>query len=265
MRDVDDAEALRAEPADHLEEEVGLALGERGGRLVEDDDARRRRRRAGDGDDLALGDREGFDDRLGVERDAEPVEKRAGLAVHAAIVDEAEAADRLAAEEDVLGDAEIGLEVELLVHRDDAEGLGVGRVGDPDRLAGEADRAAVGPVDAGDDFHERRLAGTVLAEERVHLAGAQIEARPRRAPARRESSWRCPRSSKSGALISSYSAGSGTRFSAASCALVQRSRNDLYSTSSNSRITSSTGSVGSRLSSVNRCSSVKLSRRTRLP
>ena len=198
VRDVDDAEALRTEAADHLEEEVGLALGERGGRLVEDDDARRRRRRAGDGDDLALGDGEGFDDRLRVERDAEPVEQRAGLAVHAAIVDEAEAADRLAAEEDVLGDAEIGLEVELLVHRDDAEGLGVGRVGDraPSRRRGGSCRGRAG--------RRRRRSSPASTCRRRSRRGARAprlgggRSSPRRAPARRESSWRCPRARRAG-------------------------------------------------------------------
>ena len=32
-----------------------------------------------------------------------------------------------------------------------------------------------GPVEAGEDVHQRRLAGAVLAEQRVHLALAQVE------------------------------------------------------------------------------------------
>ena len=42
------------------------------------------------------------------------------------------------------------------------------------RLA-DADGAAVGGVHAGDDLDQRRLAGAVLAEERVHLAGEDVE------------------------------------------------------------------------------------------
>jgi hypothetical protein len=46
-----------------------------------------------------------------------------------------------------------------------------------DLLALEDDVAGVGPVgvDAGEDLHEGRLAGTVLAADRVDLAGADVE------------------------------------------------------------------------------------------
>ena len=43
------------------------------------------------------------------------------------------------------------------------------------RLAVDQDLALVGPVEAVEDVHQRRLAGAVLAEERVHLALAQVE------------------------------------------------------------------------------------------
>ena len=44
----------------------------------------------------------------------------------------------------------------------------------PDFLAAQADLAGVGVVDAGDDLHQRRLAGAVLAHQRVD--GAALEA-----------------------------------------------------------------------------------------
>ena len=37
------------------------------------------------------------------------------------------------------------------------------------------DLALVGPVEAVEDVHQRRLAGAVLAEQRVHLAAAEVE------------------------------------------------------------------------------------------
>ena len=43
------------------------------------------------------------------------------------------------------------------------------------RLAEEHDLALVGVVQAGEDVRERRLAGAVLAEQRVHLAGSGLE------------------------------------------------------------------------------------------
>ena len=44
-----------------------------------------------------------------------------------------------------------------------------------DDLAVDDDLALVGVVEAVEDVHQRRLAGAVLAEQRVHLAAAEIE------------------------------------------------------------------------------------------
>ncbi len=49
------------------------------------------------------------------------------------------------------------------------------RAGNLDTLAFEADFAAVRHDRAGEDFHQRRLAGPVLSEDRVHLAAPQVE------------------------------------------------------------------------------------------
>jgi hypothetical protein len=43
-------------------------------------------------------------------------------------------------------------------------------------VAVDADGAFVGAVHAGDDLDQRRFAGAVLAQERMHLAGPDIEA-----------------------------------------------------------------------------------------
>ena len=44
-----------------------------------------------------------------------------------------------------------------------------------DGLAVEPDLALVGRVEPVEDAHQRRLAGAVLAEQRVDLAAAQVE------------------------------------------------------------------------------------------
>ena len=96
-------------------------------------------------------------------------------AAHLRPVEAAEAEGGGVAEEDVLGDGELGEEQELLVDGGDAALDRVAR-GDGGELAlADADAAAVGGVHAGDDLDERRLAGAVLAEERVHLAGEDVE------------------------------------------------------------------------------------------
>ena len=49
------------------------------------------------------------------------------------------------------------------------------RVGDPPRRAVHHELALVGLNDPGEDLDKRRLAGAVLADERVHGAGANGE------------------------------------------------------------------------------------------
>ena len=44
-----------------------------------------------------------------------------------------------------------------------------------DRLAGELDGAAIRRLGAGEDLEQRRLAGAVLAEQRVDLSGSDLE------------------------------------------------------------------------------------------
>ena len=65
----------------------------------------------------------------------------------------------------------------LLEDRDHARGDGVGRRGGCARSAREPDDAGVRPVDARQDLDERALAGAVLADDRVHLAGPEVERR----------------------------------------------------------------------------------------
>ena len=43
------------------------------------------------------------------------------------------------------------------------------------RHAVDDERAGVGPLGAGDDLDQGRFAGAVLADERVDLAGAEVE------------------------------------------------------------------------------------------
>ncbi len=66
-------------------------------------------------------------------------------------------------------------EPEVLVHHADPGVERVARRGERDRLAVEEDLALVRPVEAGEDVRERRLAGAVLAEQRVHLALGRLE------------------------------------------------------------------------------------------
>ena len=79
------------------------------------------------------------------------------------------------AEEDVVLDAELGDEAQLLVHERDPVRLRVVRVAERELLAVEADHALVGLDEADERLHEGALAGAVVPADRVHLAGADVE------------------------------------------------------------------------------------------
>src|SRR5205814_696732 len=64
----------------------------------------------------------------------------------------------------------------LLVHRDDPEPVGRLRVADPLELPVDEELALVRLDDAGQDLDESRLAGPVLADERVNRRGVDLEA-----------------------------------------------------------------------------------------
>jgi hypothetical protein len=81
--------------------------------------------------------------------------------------------------EDVLGHGRVGAQRDLLVHQADAQAHRVRRAVDHDLLAVQQDLALVGPVDAVDDVHQRRLPRAVLAAQRVDLARVQREVHAR--------------------------------------------------------------------------------------
>jgi hypothetical protein len=95
--------------------------------------------------------------------------------VEPALVEEQPGPARLAPDEDVLRDREVGHQVELLVDDADPELLGVLGTVDGHPLPVEEELALVGRVDAGQQLHQRGLAGAVLADQRQHLAAAQVE------------------------------------------------------------------------------------------
>ncbi len=174
MGDEDDGEALVAQAAHDGEELLDLALVEGGGGLVEDEHARVDVGGAGDGDELLDGDGAVGERAIDVEVEAEAGEGGAGA--HAGVVpaDEAQAG-ALAAEADVFRDGEVGDEVDLLVNGADAGGLGLARGARVDGFAVNEGLAGVARVDAGEGFDERAFARSVLAHERVDLAGARAE------------------------------------------------------------------------------------------
>ena len=176
VRHENDGDALGTQAINDGEEPLGLACRQRSRRLIEDQDAAFTHQRAGNFDQLAMRYPERFDwppDVDVVQPDAS--ERLTGLVIDGLVVDDAEAFARNVLETDILGHRRIGQQVEFLVHDLDAMRLGIGRgVG---FIGGsvESDLAVVPLDDAAQDLDERRLAGTVFADQRVHLASPQRE------------------------------------------------------------------------------------------
>ena len=103
-----------AQRLDDAEQPVDLRARQRSRRLVHHDHSRVRRQRLRDLDELLVGDREPASQPVGVEPDAELLEHGGRLAAHPPAVDAAEPLERLHADEDVLGDGQVGEERRLL-------------------------------------------------------------------------------------------------------------------------------------------------------
>ena len=84
----------------------------------------------------------------------------------------------LAGEVEVARDVERGDDGQLLVDRLDAGLAGVLRLLEVDRLPVQRDLAGVGDVGPGQALDQRRLAGTVVTDDRQHLAGVEVEVDP---------------------------------------------------------------------------------------
>ena len=164
VRDEDQGVALLLELAEVREQRVDLLRHQDGGRLVEDDHLGAAVEHLQDLHPLPLTDPEALDELVGIE--AEAVGARDLLDAGTGPV--ADAVQLLRAEHDVLEDAEVVGQHEVLEHHADAELDGLGGRAHRRRLAVDLDRAVVGLLHAVQDLHQRGLAGAVLAHDRVH-------------------------------------------------------------------------------------------------
>ena len=154
------------------EQVLRLVRGEHRRRLVQDQDLDTPVEGLQDLDALFLADREVLDD--GARIDSEGVRLgELGDALPRGV--DIETGSPLLAEDDVLGDREGIDEHEVLVDHADPERDGVSRRADLHLLAPHADAAAVRRVHAVEHPHQSRLAGPVLADQRMDLARPELE------------------------------------------------------------------------------------------
>jgi hypothetical protein len=177
VEDHDDRDLARlAQAADEVEHQRPLAHAHRRQRLVEQQDAGVRVDRAGDRDRLPLAARQPRHRHLHRgDVDADLGDRLAGPLAHRAVVEQPERVDDLAVEEDVVEDAQLVDQREVLIDGVDPERAGVDDRVQLDRLVVEVDRPRVRLVVAREDLDQRRLAGAVVAEQAEHLAVLQAQ------------------------------------------------------------------------------------------
>ena len=169
--DQDRGDAAGLELEKQLQQRFGIGLVEAGGRLVEDQELDLLRQGLGDLHQLLLAEAEIGDPRRRRFAQADAGEQVAGARKRFRPVDDA-VGGAFVAEEDVLGDRQKRDQRQFLMDDDDAELFGIGDGREVALLAAIGDLAFVGAVriDAGEHLHQRRLAGAVLAAQRVDLA-----------------------------------------------------------------------------------------------
>ena len=111
-----------------------------------------------------------------IDVEAEAGQELLRLAVHAAPIDGAGRGHRLGAEKDIFGDGQIGDDRQFLMHHADRMMQRIARRSEADGRAVDLHLAFEIGVNAGDDLHQGRLAGAVLADQPVDLACLEREA-----------------------------------------------------------------------------------------
>ena len=175
VRDVDEADALPGEPANDLEQLLELRPAEHGRGFVEYDDAGMAREGAGDLHHLPLGDAQISYPGTRIDRKPQAQQRLPAAADRFAPVDGAEPGFRQTAQKQVLGDAQVRRQHRFLI--DDGETAFDHLQGGepPDGLAVDADLAGIGLIGAGKDLDEGGFPGSVLADQRVHLAWHDLQ------------------------------------------------------------------------------------------
>ena len=77
--------------------------------------------------------------------------------------------------DDVLGRGQVGNQGKFLEHADDPLGLRLARRGKADRAAVDRHGAGGRPHDSGEQLHQGRLAGAVLAEDRMDASALEAK------------------------------------------------------------------------------------------
>ena len=172
MGDPDNGDPLAAEAAYDLHEVRRLALGERRGGLVEDEDPRLEAEGLRHLHQLLLTEGQALHQRLGGHLQPDPGECPFGDLLHGCAIHETPSSG-FAPEHDVLLDAQVVAETQLLVDQPYPDGHRVTRTGEGQALAVQEHLARVRSMHAGQHPHQRALPRAVLTHEGKDLAPVQ--------------------------------------------------------------------------------------------
>ena len=171
VADEDDGDAVGAQSFDQREKMALLFRRQRRRRLVENDELGLEPHRARDLHHLPLGGAERLHGRGRLDREIERLQKLLRVDVGSAQPVE----EFFVAEVEVLRHGHRRHEAGFLEHHGDAVTPGVRGTGDLNPFAFHEDLAAGRRYGAGEDFHQGRFSGAVLAEDGVNLAAAEVE------------------------------------------------------------------------------------------
>ena len=153
MRNKDDSKPARLEVADDLKQALDLISVKARSGLVQDQHLAREFNGASDRDDLLYGDRIGPQLARWVDLKAVTLEDVAGLPLHLPAINQAKTRG-LMAKEEIFGNGPVGEEIDLLIDRADAVGLGLLRIIHVDRLAVGQHLPSIGLVGAGENLDQ---------------------------------------------------------------------------------------------------------------
>ena len=162
MRDVDDRHAAAGQVADHPEQHLHFGRAQRGRRLVHDQDARVHRESARDLDDLLLSQTQILHQGHWVDLFLEIGYQRAHLTRLLGEIDAGRGA-QLSPHENVVTHAEVWRQAHLLMDDRDPAIPRLRGGGEGDATAVELDEPGCRRHDAGQNIHQRRLAGAILS------------------------------------------------------------------------------------------------------
>ena len=174
MGDEDQADAVIPELAHQGEQHLHLLGIEAGGGLVEDQHLGRQVDGPTDSDDLLHRHRKAVQRLAHVEGKAVGGHQRRRPGLHL-FTSQQTKPPRLTADEQVIRHRHIGQQVHFLVDGADPQLLGMGGIFGRNSLAFQPDSAAIGMVNAGQRFDQRRFSGAVFAQQGHDFAAPQAK------------------------------------------------------------------------------------------